>query len=278
MIYAKCCLCGKGEAKSIKKESSWNMLQCTACSHVYLYPTPDEAFLKKHYQSYLPANQKQILRWKFMMSGVFVKSLASLDKLYKHKRGKLFDIGCGHGFFLEMAKKEGWDVYGLDLCQQATEYAKLRGFNVVNVSLFEKNYKDNEFDVITMFYVLEHLPNPVKYLQEIYRILKPGGLLLLRVPHTTPVVRILKVLRIPNKLYDTPSHISDFSPATTKTILRNQGFINIHTFIGGTTYPWPFYKMCISIFFGYLADFLYFISFKRYLLPGVSKSTVAQKS
>lgn len=277
MICVKCYLCGREKASLIQKEGSWDILQCKYCGHVYLSPLPDELFLKKHYQSYLPLDQIKTQQWQFMMSGIFARSLTLLDKLYKHKRGKLLDIGCGHGFFLEMAKEKGWDVYGLDLCQQAIEYARLRGLNVANVGLFEKGYQENEFDVITMFYVLEHLPNPTHYLHEIYRILKPGGTLLLRVPHTTPIVRILKVLRIPNKLYDAPSHISDFSPATVKTILNNSGFINIHIFIGGTTYPRPFYKMITSVLFGYLAELLYFISFKKYLLPGVSKSTIAQK-
>lgn len=277
MICAKCYLCGREKSSLIQREGSWDILQCKDCGYVYLFPLPDETFLKKHYQSYLPINQTKIKDWQFMMLEIFVRSLTLLDKSYRHKRGKLLDIGCGHGFFLEMAKKKEWDVHGLDLCQQAIEYARLRGFDVANVSLFEKDYKDNEFDVITMFYVLEHLPNPVKHLQEIYRILKPGGIFLLRVPHTTPIVRILKVLRIPNKLYDAPSHISDFSPVIIKKILKNLGFINISTFIGGTTYPRPFYKIGVSVFFGYLAEFLYFISFKRYLLPGVSKSTIAQK-
>ena len=165
MICVKCYLCGKEKSSLIQREGCWDILQCKDCGYVYLFPLPDESFLKKHYQGYLPTDKIKIKHWRFMMLEIFTRSLASLDNLYWHQRGKLLDIGCGHGFFLEMAKEKGWDVYGLDLCQQAIEYARLRGFNVASVSLFENNYKDNEFDVITMFYVFEHLLNPVKYLQ-----------------------------------------------------------------------------------------------------------------
>lgn len=278
MICAKCWLCERNEeARLIKKEGSWNIIQCTVCNYVYLHPLPDEAFLKKHYQTYLSSEQNQIEHWRFMMSGVFTRSLTLIDKFCNRQKGKLLDIGCGYGFFLQMAKADGWDVYGIDLCQSAIKYANLQGFNVTDVSLFEKSYNDEEFDVVTMFYVLEHLRNPKQYLQEIFRILKPKGVLFVRLPHTTPIAKVLKALGIPNKLYDAPSHISDFSPVTIKRILQKSGFTNIHTCIGGMTYPHPFYKMIISTISGCLAEFLYIVSFKKFLLPGVSKSTIVQK-
>lgn len=278
MICAKCSLCGKDEeARLIKKENSWNIVQCKACNHVYLYPSPDKVFLKKYYQTYLPLNQKQILQWQFMMSGVFAKSMSLIDKSCNYKKGKLLDIGCGHGFFLQIAKEAGWDAFGLDLCEPAVEYANSKGLNVTNFSLLEKNYKDEEFDVVTMFYVLEHLPDPLQYLREIYRILKTDGILFLRVPHTTPIVKALKIINIPNKLYDAPSHISDFSPSTIKVFLQKAGFTDIYTYIAGVTYPAPFYKSIISVLSGSLAEFLYRASLKKYLLPGISKSTIARK-
>ena len=278
MIRAKCSLCGKDEeARLIKKEHSWYIVQCKACNHVYLYPAPDKAFLREYYQTYLPLNQKQIQQWKFMMSGVFRKSISLIDKSRSHKKGKLLDIGCGHGFFLRIAKEAGWDAFGLDLCEPAVKYANSKGLNVTNSGLLEKTYKEEEFDAVTMFYVLEHLPDPLEYLREIYRILKKDGILFLRVPHTTPIVKLFKAINIPNKLYDAPSHISDFSPSTIKVFLQKAGFTDIHTYIAGVTYPAPFYKSIISVFFGSLAEFLYWASFKRYLLPGISKSTIARK-
>ena len=212
-----------------------------------------------------------------MMHEVFTRGLTLIEKSYDSRRGKLLDIGCGHGFFLQMAKNRDWEVYGIDLCEPAVAYAISNGLDVSSTPLFEKNYRDAEFDAITMFYVLEHLPDPIQYLKEACRILKPGGLILLRTPHTTPIIKMLKTLSIPNRLYDAPSHLNDFSPCTIKRILQKTGFTDIYTCIGGKTYPHPLHQRIISYISGGLGEFLHMITFKKYLLPGVSKTTVARK-
>jgi len=211
------------------------------------------------------------------MRGVFSNSLNLIEKFYDSPTGRLLDIGCGYGFFLKMAEEKGWEVCGLDLCKHAVTYAKLRGINVSCATLLEKKYKNAEFDIATMFYVLEHLPDPIQHLKEVYRVLKPGGLILLRVPHTTPIIKLLKALNIPNRLYDAPSHLNDFSPDIIRRILQKSGFTAIHTHIGGMTYPYPLHQRIISFVSGWLAEFLYALTFGKYLFPGVSKTTIARK-
>ena len=68
----------------------------------------------------------------------------------------------------------------------------------------------NEFDVITLFYVIEHLVDPADMLQSVFHLLKPGGLVLLRWPHTTPIVRLLGPFARKLDLYHTPYHLSTF--------------------------------------------------------------------
>ncbi len=275
MEQIKCQICNSDDTRLIKKEGDWNIVQCNVCGLVYVNPQPSENFLEEHYQNYLPESSDNITEWGKMMSGVFRESLKIINKT--EKRGKLLDIGCAHGFFLEAASDTGWDTYGIDLSKQAVQYAKNKGLSVSNSILFEKTYQDNEFDIITMFYVLEHLPNPARYLKEVYRILKPSGILLIRVPHTTPIVTLLKAFNIPNKLYDAPSHLTDFSPQTLKRLLEKIGFDTIRTYIGGMTYPRPLIERFTSCAFGMLATFLHLLTFNRYLLPGVSKTTIARK-
>jgi len=278
MLHINCQICEKDNSQAIKKEDAWNIVQCTNCGFVYVNPQPDENYLKQHYQNYLPTSQNRIENWNYMMSGVFRKSLDIINKsTYSTNPKKLLDIGCGYGFFLQMATERNWLASGIDLSKKATLYAKSKGLDVSNANLFEKNYRDKEFNVVTMFYVLEHLLDPVKYLQEVHRILKPHGLLLVRVPHTTPIAKILKIFNIPNKLYDAPSHLSDFSPRTIKQLLKKVRFKNIRTTIGGMTYPASLAERYSSCFFGTLATFLDKVTVGRYLLPGVSKTTIAKK-
>jgi SAM-dependent methyltransferase len=213
-----------------------------------------------------------------MMFSIFRRSIKIIETKYDSGYGTLLDVGCGYGFFLELAIKKGWDVYGVEPCKHARQLAAAKGINNISEDLFSGKYEDEMFDVITMFYVLEHLPDPMRYLKEINRILKPGGILLLRLPHTTPLVNLLKVFRIPNRLYDAPSHLSDFSPSTIALALQKAGFGQIHTCPGGFTRPSFIGPRIISSSFGLLADFLYNLSGKRFLLPGVSKTTIARKN
>ncbi len=277
MIDRSCQLCKSNETNLLTKENNWNIVQCKNCGFVYVNPGPTEEFLKEHYQNYLPCNQKEIDRWQYMMSNVFRKSLSIIKKYSKFKQNKLLDIGCGHGFFLQEIKKQGCDGYGIDLSEKAVDYAKKNDLNVTNSTLFDSKFKDAEFDIVTMFYVLEHIINPADYLKEVKRILKPNGLLLIRVPDTTPIVKLLKVFNISNKLYDAPSHLSDFSPRTIRAMLKKVGFMDIKTFIGGKTYPSSLRQRLISCFFGGLASFIEKLTFGKYLLPGVSKTTIAFK-
>jgi 2-polyprenyl-3-methyl-5-hydroxy-6-metoxy-1,4-benzoquinol methylase len=278
MLYIKCKYCNADNTQFIKKEDKWKIVQCKNCGLVYVNPQPDENFLETHYQSYLPKDQQAINSWNLMMLGVFSKAWDIISNTSNFKKaGRLLDIGCGYGVFLEQASEKGWDAYGVDLSESAVEYAIAKGLNVTKSTLFEKKYMDKEFDIVTMFYVLEHVSDPMKYLYEINRILKPNGLILIRIPNTTPIVRLLKFLHIPNKLYDAPSHLYDFSPAFTKKMLEKTGFHEIHTCIGGMTFPCSLFKNIVSCFFGSMAEFLYTFTFGKYLLPGVSKTTIACK-
>jgi SAM-dependent methyltransferase len=136
---------------------------------------------------------------------------------------------------------------------------------------------EEHFDVVTAFYLVEHLPDPITFLKECHRVLKPGGLLLLRYPHTTPIKNLLRLLGIENRLYDLPAHLCDFSPKTIQRLLERVGFDSCVHFIGGYTLPESLGKRVSSSFFGNLSEVLFYLSGKKFLLPGVSKTVLTFK-
>jgi SAM-dependent methyltransferase len=115
------------------------------------------------------------------------------------------------------------------------------------------------------------------FLRECHRVLKPGGLILIRYPHTTPIKDFLRLLGIPNSLYDAPYHLSDFSPKTIKRFLDKAGFTQCQSFIGGYTLPPHFLARVVSRLFGAISQGLFFLSCNRFLFPGVSKSATGRK-
>lgn len=274
-----CRLCGAPALTEVTQEGPWHVLECRTCGFVFMVPLPDEAYLKNHYQQYLPADAVRIRQWRRLMVEISRRSLEAMDQRVPGVPGRrLLDVGCGYGFFLEKAREQGWDVQGVEPCAHAREYALKHGLEVDAGVLMEQHYLDAAFDAVTLFYVLEHVREPLVYLKEAYRILKPGGVLLVRVPHTTPIVKGLKLLRINNRLYDAPSHLNDFSPATLSLALSKAGFKDATTFPGGATRPHSWDERVVSVMSGGLADVLYGLSFGKWLLPGVSKTTITIKT
>jgi SAM-dependent methyltransferase len=277
MEVIDCPLCGGPESFPLHQEGSFQMVRCSSCQFIYLNPRPTSEFLLRFYQDYLPENGSSIKAWQRMMEPVFKKA-ANLIQQYKEK-GELLDVGSGFGFFLSEMKNRGWDVTGIEISQKAMDYARdVLGLTIHPGPLEKANFPDNYFDAVTGFYVIEHLPYPMVFLRECHRILKPGGLLLLRYPHTTPIKNLLQIFGIKNRLYDLPAHLSDFSPKMIQRCLERIGFGKCQHLIGGYTFPGDPGKRTASILFGSLSEALFYLSGKRFLLPGVSKTILAFKS
>lgn len=121
-----------------------------------------------------------------------IESLEYTYKLHeytKFKQKKVLDVGCGNGYVLSKYAKEGASVTGIDitetaidLCKKRFEFMNLSGdFRVANAELLP--FEDNTFDCICSMGVLHHTPNPLKAIEEIYRVLKPNGRLIVMFYH-----------------------------------------------------------------------------------------------
>lgn len=95
---------------------------------------------------------------------------------------KMLEPGCGRGEFLSNFKDLGLDVYGVDISPEADSFSKEFTVKVCDVENESLPYKDETFDILFSKSFIEHLHNPGKYIEEAYRVLKPGGLLLTLVP------------------------------------------------------------------------------------------------
>jgi SAM-dependent methyltransferase len=99
----------------------------------------------------------------------------------KPEKGGLLDIGAGTGAFLEAAKKNGWDVCGVEPSKMAARSARNKGLDILE--RIDDLDTDAFFDAITLWHVLEHLPDLEEAVRKIKRLLKPGGVLVVAVPN-----------------------------------------------------------------------------------------------
>src|SRR3989344_7177903 len=135
-----------------------------------------ETLNPKQYQNSNDRNTKRFENLKLKNSNLF--RISDLEFSISNKL-KLLEIGCGNGFFLEEAKREGYDVYGVEPGKPSVEKARSDIKKNIKNDIFKpKMFKKNSFDVICCFQTFDNIPNPNDILAECHKVLRKGGLML----------------------------------------------------------------------------------------------------
>lgn len=148
-------------------------------------PQPDAANLSRYYESEDYISHTDGKRSLFEKAYHFIKNIALKNKLslinnLQDKKGALLDIGAGTGDFLSVAKNNGWNAVGIEPSEKAQSIANQKG---VKLKLNTSDFENNSFDIITMWHVLEHVPNLEDQIKELKRLLKPNGSIIIAVPN-----------------------------------------------------------------------------------------------
>lgn len=154
---------------------------CSTCRHIMQVGPPSEDLLNEVYSklySTYHSTQK---------TGIGEKGAKNfLNFLVSHlsTKGTALEIGCGDGYFLSLLKSKGWEVYGCDPSPAAEEAKNIFGAENVKQDFFSKKlYEGTKFNLVVMRHLLEHIPYPISFLQEVSAILKPDALLAIEVPN-----------------------------------------------------------------------------------------------
>lgn len=276
MHSVNCNLCGADQTRLITIQNKYRMVKCIRCGLVYLNPRPSSATLIKLYNNYHQRDGKDEHSWAKLMEKNFRQTSALLNGIFPDK-GNVLDIGCGYGHFIKTMEDSGWSAAGIEPSSRTSGYALSKGLTVYETTIDDVTLSKDSFEAVTAFYVFEHLPDPLAALKKVFAILKPGGVLVLRIPHTTPLVNLLSFFKIKNNLYDLPFHVYDFSPGTITLFLEKAGFSFIKVTPGCPTRPARLPERLISEASGVLSGFLFSISSGTLLMPGISKTITAIK-
>lgn len=205
------------------------IVRCKKCNLVYTNPMEDMKSVLKGY--------KDVVDEEYLINEKYRKKLSAhhLETLEKTKqKGSLLDVGCFAGFFLEIAKKKGWKTYGIEPSSWAATIAKKKGINILGRDIEGARLKQNSFDAITLWDVIEHLPNPQKVIKIIHKALKRDGVVALGTPNIESLLS--KILK-DHYPYLIRMHIILYSPQTLRKLLEENGFKVLHISTYGRLYP-----------------------------------------
>lgn len=232
-------------------KDGFDLVRCENCDLVFVSNPPSESELSEMYSfdsGYHAKLEVDAFTTKFHKR----EADRNLDLLLRHaKAGRLLDIGCSTGMFLVAAKKAGWVGVGLEYSPDSSRVARdVHGLDVRTGALAMDTYAPNSFDVITLWDVIEHIPNPKQAMELISRILAPGGLLMLKTPNVdgiypTTSFRLARALNFWGHP-EPPGHLFQFSVKTLQRLATESGFeaIAVHhqripiTYSFGTVRSW----------------------------------------
>ena len=152
---------------------------------------------------------------------------ATIKRSFGKNKGTILDIGAGTGYFLQYMKQKNWEVYGTEKSIEAREFAKSR----LNMDIMPDDalfsLPPASFDLITLWHVMEHLPNIRQYWQVISRLLKPDGILIIALPNSSSWDA--KHYGSYWAAWDVPRHIWHFTPKLIEKLGNREGFRLIHS-------------------------------------------------
>lgn len=185
-------------------------------------PQPGLDVLGKYYESVDYISHTDSKRSLFEKMYHFVKSIALKNKLnlinsQQPNKGSILDIGAGTGEFLSVARQDGWKTIGVEPSDKAKAIAKNKGVSFVEQT---SELESHSFDVISMWHVLEHVPNLNQQIKELKRLLKPNGTLIIAVPNfkSFDAKHYGKFWAA----YDVPIHFWHFSKTAIKKLFQKE--------------------------------------------------------
>ena len=218
------CLCANSDycvVYTLKSPTLEQIVRCLSCGLYRTQPAPVNGNLKALSYTSME-DEPEILRKRRRrahkkITSVIARETAATSGI------KILDIGCSVGYFVKYAKDKGFNCFGLDINTGSIEYAR-RDLNLSSLCIAEADalpFGKDVFEAIVLSHVLEHLANPPECLRQIRRVLKPGGILLVIVPHHRGLIARLRPLSWLG--WSPQTHYWHFTPEVIIQLLKEAG-------------------------------------------------------
>jgi len=214
-IHKECLICSSTKLKPLAGFEKAYLCQCNSCGFIFSARIPSAQELINYYEGYGRDDY---------LSPITIKRYHEILDSFEsaRKTNRLLDVGCGIGYFLDVAKERGWEVYGTEYTHKAIEICESKGITMHQGVLDPSNYKPESFDVITSFEVIEHINNPNPEINNISSLLRKDGLFYVTTPNFNSLIRYYRGQKY--NVICWPEHLSYYTPSTLNNLMQKHGF------------------------------------------------------
>jgi len=214
-VTRPCPACGATETSQFAEKNGHELVRCRRCATLFTARAVSNAYDDYYGDENLSVPEFVARRLDDIVA-TFAPARCS---------GRLLDIGFGAGELLEAARRAGWSVSGVEVSLPAVEQARRRGIDAFHGSLAEARYKAASFDVVVASEIFEHVVAARPLLDDIARVLRPGGLLWATTPHGRGLSA--RILGASWSVVSPPEHVQLFSIDGLRQLLGAAGFGDI---------------------------------------------------
>jgi SAM-dependent methyltransferase len=218
---AECPVCGGAAAAPWGVRRGRKLVRCRDCGLVYVHPIPAADTHHRGVTDSRVYTDDQLAKRPFFERRAH-ELLERVERL-RGGPGRLLDVGCGIGTELRVARERGWHATGIELAAASLAIARDDGLDVIGEPLGQVPLPPASFDLVTVNHALEHIPHVRPVLDEVRRVLRPGGLLFVSVPNLDAWQHRLRLDRLGGLAFG-DDHFLFFTPAALRRLLATDGF------------------------------------------------------
>jgi len=224
-LISPCPSCGQIDNIVWGSKNNHTLVRCNSCGLIFVSPMPEET--ATFYNEVYFAGGGECCgyinydRDKEPMRRSFESYLDHMESALGRK-GRLLDVGCATGYFIDIARSRGWEVEGIDISEHAIEKGRAKGLTVQAGTLDNINFPEKSFDAITLLDVVEHLRDPKSSIIEARRLLTEGGIVVVATPDAGSLVA--RTLKSNWHLVVPPEHLVFFNRENLGNLLIQTGF------------------------------------------------------
>jgi len=216
----RCPLCDSRDDTPLFEKDGFRFVRCQSCLLAFVNPRLTAAELSRLYNEQVISGAHHYVNTAVEDSRSYRARVERLEQF--QSPGRLLEIGCGPGTLMQVARKRGWDVQGLEINGQAVAHARSQELPVLEGVLPHPDLAGRQFDAIVMNDVIEHIPDPRAAASTVRELLVPGGIFFLTTPDIgSPLARLLGARWVHVKPLE---HLVYFDRRTIRRFLDEQGF------------------------------------------------------